>query len=58
MKEMWPDHIEDTVMFQFKMNMSFSIVLPLIAFCLYLPGYLGHPFYKKYEVTLDIKKPW
>lgn len=58
MKEIWPEQIEDKVMFQFTLNMSFSIALPLIAFCLYLPGYMGHPFYKKYEVTPEIKKPW
>jgi hypothetical protein len=58
MKEIWPENIEDKVMFQFIVNMSFSIALPLIAFCLYLPGYMGLSFYKKYEVTPGILKPW
>lgn len=54
----WPDHIEDKVSFQFKIQALFSVFLTFLFMFIYLPGYMGVKWYKKYETSPNLKRPW
>lgn len=54
----WPDKIENKMMFQLLVTISLHILGTSIFSLIYIPGYLGVESYRKYENEPTLKKPW
>jgi hypothetical protein len=57
-RALWPSHIEDKARFQLISQSIIQVSSTLLYSLLYIPGYFGVQWYKKYEINKDLKKPW
>lgn len=57
-KSNWPKEVEDKLTFQVILGFSIFFLSTPVYLLIYLPGYLGASFYKKYEIEPDRKWPW
>ena len=56
---LWPETIDNKVLFYFVAVMTITIVAQFISFALFLPGYLNlSPIFEKYQINKRTKWPW
>ena len=57
-KNYWPEKFENKVLFQGGVSTFITVFQGFFMSILYLPGYMGVEFYKKYDVNPDLSMPW
>ena len=58
-RKYWPEHVEDKSNFVFIGSIVCSLSSQILAFILFLPGYLDiSSFYRKHQINKTSSRPW
>lgn len=58
LRSIWPEKVENPKLLQAFLSPVLIFVMSVSYSLLYLPGYLGVSFYKKYQIESNNKWPW